>query len=58
MLVENSRDRRTGRLKGITANYITVLLDGDDHRMNTFQDVRLTSPHDSQTMMGELLSGS
>ena len=24
VLVENRRDRRTGRLKGITSNYITV----------------------------------
>ena len=55
VLVENRRDRRTGRLKGITSNYITVLVEGDDDLMNTFQEVRLTGLHDGQTMVGSLI---
>jgi len=54
VLVENRRDRGTGQLKGITSNYITVLVEGDDHLMNTFQEVRLTGLHDEQTMVGKL----
>ena len=55
VLVENQRDRRTGRLKGISANYITVLVEGRDDLMNTFQEVRLTGLHDDQSMIGQLL---
>ena len=55
VLVENRRDRRTGRLKGVSANYITILVEGDDRLMNTFQEVQLTRLHDDQSMIGELL---
>lgn len=54
VLVENRRDRRTGRLKGISANYITVLVEGGDDLMNTFQEVCLTGLHDDQSMIGSL----
>ncbi len=54
VLVENRRDRRTSRLKGVTSNYITVLMDGGDDLMNTFQEVRLIGLHDDQTMIGSL----
>ena len=55
VLVENKRDRRTGRLKGVSSNYITILVEGDDGLMNTFQEVQLTGLHDDQSMIGELL---
>ncbi len=35
--IEDKRDRATGRLKGVTSNYLTVLVDGEDAPMN--QDV-------------------
>ena len=54
VLVENRRDRQTNRLKGITSNYITVLMEGDDRLMNTFQEVSLTGLHDEKTMVGSL----
>jgi threonylcarbamoyladenosine tRNA methylthiotransferase MtaB len=57
VLVENRRDRQTGHLKGLTSNYITVLMEGDDLLMNTFQEVRLNGLHDDQTMTGTLLTG-
>ena len=53
VLVENRRDRQTNRLKGITSNYVTVLMEGGDDLMNTFQEVHLIGLHDAQTMIGE-----
>ncbi len=34
VLVEHRRDRRTGLLKGISANYLTILIEGDERLMN------------------------
>ena len=39
VLIENQRDRRTGLLKGLTANYLPILIDGDDRLMNRIVDV-------------------
>jgi threonylcarbamoyladenosine tRNA methylthiotransferase MtaB len=53
VLVENKRDRRTGRLRGLTANYLTFVFDGPDAIMNRIvavqaeerlPDGRLTGP--------------
>jgi threonylcarbamoyladenosine tRNA methylthiotransferase MtaB len=41
VLVEQKRDRLTGLLKGLTSNYIPVLIDADDSLMNTFATVTL-----------------
>ena len=41
VLVEGRRDRSTGLLRGITANYIPVLFTGDDALMGTLQRVKL-----------------
>lgn len=44
VLVEEGRDRKTGRLKGFTGNYIPVLLrDGGRELMNRFADVVIES---------------
>jgi threonylcarbamoyladenosine tRNA methylthiotransferase MtaB len=44
VLVEESRDRKTGRLKGFTGNYIPVcLLGGSRSMMNSFVDVIIES---------------
>ena len=37
VLVEETRDKHSGRLKGLTGNYIPVLIDGPDRLGNTFQ---------------------
>ncbi len=34
VLVEHRRDRNTGLLKGISANYLTILIEGDERLMN------------------------
>ena len=40
-LVENKRDRTTGRFKGVTSNYINVLVDGGDDLKNRLIQVRI-----------------
>ncbi len=40
VLVEHRRDRTTGWLKGLTANYIPTLIEGDDRLMNQILTVQ------------------
>jgi threonylcarbamoyladenosine tRNA methylthiotransferase MtaB len=40
VLVQSRRDRRTGRLKGLSANYLSFLVDGGDDLMNRIVDVQ------------------
>ena len=42
VLIEGKRDRATGYLKGLTRNYIPVLVDGGDELMHQVIQVRLT----------------
>lgn len=42
VLVLSKRERTTGKLVGLTDNYINVLFDGDDTMFNTFQTVIVT----------------
>ena len=44
VILEDRRDRETGYLKGISANYLTVLTDAPDHNKNTRISCRLTGP--------------
>ncbi|WP_319408997.1 tRNA (N(6)-L-threonylcarbamoyladenosine(37)-C(2))-methylthiotransferase MtaB [uncultured Desulfosarcina sp.] len=41
VLVEETRDRTSGRLKGFSDNYIPVTFDGPDDLANTFQPVEI-----------------
>jgi tRNA A37 methylthiotransferase MiaB len=41
VLVEETRDRTTGRLKGFSDNYLPVRFDGPDDLINTFQTVEI-----------------
>lgn len=47
VLIEKRPDKHTGKLKGVTGNYINVLIDGDigdyEGMFNTLQKVRLTT---------------
>jgi len=54
VLVEETRDPRSGMLKGVTANYIKVLLNGDDEMQNTFQNVRIERILDDRTVWGRV----
>ena len=42
ILVEHSRDKKTGKLKGLTGNYISVLIDGSDELKGKLVKVRAT----------------
>lgn len=54
VLIENSRDRETGMLKGYTDNYIPVLLEGKDKLMNKLINIRITGLS-ADAVAGELI---
>ena len=54
VLVEQTRDPRTAKLKGVTSNYIKVLVDGENSLQNTFQTVHINRLFDDQTLEGRL----
>ncbi len=56
VLVEGSRDKKTGMARGKTRNYIPVLLEGDSGGLeNTFVRVSLKGVHRQQGMTGTIL---
>jgi len=55
ILVENKRDRTTGRLKGVTSNYISVLVDGGDDLMNRLFRVRINRVDQKNRVMGSII---
>ncbi len=56
VLVETTPDAKTGRLKGVTSNYIKVILDKNAGIENTFQNVRIEGIHNTQSVIGRVLS--
>jgi len=56
VLVETTPDAKTGRLKGVTSNYIKVLLDKHDGIKNRFQQVRIEAIRDTQSVVGRVLT--
>ena len=56
VIIEKNRDKKSGLLKGITKNYINVLVNGDDSLKDTLQRVRLTAISDySEKMLAEVI---
>jgi len=55
VILEDRRDRETGYLKGISANYLTVLTDAPDHNKNTRISCRLTGPVVAGGIMGQAI---
>ncbi len=54
VLIEKHPDKKTGRLKGVTRNYLTVILNSDDLSLtNTLQKVKLKEYSDDK-IYGEL----
>ena len=51
-LVVNVRDRATGMLRGITSNYIPVLIDGPDTLKNRVIRVKIEKPNESNLVFG------
>ena len=40
-MIESKRDRKSGLLKGISSNYLPVLIEGDDKMKNTIANVEI-----------------
>ena len=55
VLIEGKRDRATGHLKGLTKNYIPVLVEGNDELMHRVIQTRLTKIEHGR-VFGECLS--
>ncbi len=55
VLVEEKRDRVSGRLKGMTSNYLTILMEGPDHFKNTIVPVRIDRLFDAHSLGGTVL---
>lgn len=53
ILVERTRDKKSGMLKGMTDNFLTVHFDGDDSLKNNFVSLRLCR-YESGMIFGEL----
>ena len=53
--IEDKRDRTTGRLKGVTSNYLTVLVEGDDALMNRDVIVRIGEQIEGLRVRGEIV---
>jgi threonylcarbamoyladenosine tRNA methylthiotransferase MtaB len=56
VLVETRRDAATGLLKGLTGNYLTVLIDGADRHMNTIVPALLQGIQSPRALQGEILA--
>jgi len=54
VLVESTRDKKTGCLKGFTSNYIPVLFDGPDKMKNTMVHVTIEKMTKSMLLRGVL----
>jgi threonylcarbamoyladenosine tRNA methylthiotransferase MtaB len=50
ILVESTRHAATGLLKGLSSNYIPVLIDADDDQINKLVTVKLTDQIDDALM--------
>ncbi len=54
ILIEKSRDKATGRLKGLTGNYISVLIDAKDDLINEVVKVKITDIS-GDNLVGEII---
>lgn len=56
VIIEKKRDKKSGRLKGVTKNYINVLIDADDSYKDKLVKVKLTNLSEySEKMIAEIL---
>ena len=51
IIVENSRDKKTGLLKGMTDNFISVPINGPDEYMGRLVKVRINSIEDAAEVL-------
>ncbi len=55
ILIEGVRDDASGQLKGMTSNYIPVMVEGKDHLKNTLAKARIIRFQGEAAMSGEIL---
>ncbi len=56
VIVEKQRDKKSGLLKGVTKNYINVLIDADDHYKDKLAKIKLTTLSEyNEKMIAKLL---
>jgi threonylcarbamoyladenosine tRNA methylthiotransferase MtaB len=55
ILIEGVRDDASGHLKGMTSNYIPVMVEGKDHLKNTLAKARIIRFQGEATMSGDIL---
>ena len=56
VLIEKHPDKKSGLLKGVSGNYLTVLINSrDEHLLNTLQQVRITKYEDGK-IYGEFVN--
>lgn len=58
VLVENKPDRGTGWLKGLSANYIHVLIDGDNDLKNRLIQVKVTQVDEKSRIFGSVVGAT
>jgi len=51
VIIEKNRDKKTKLLKGVTKNYINVLINGSDKYKDTLQNVKLTDVFENSNKM-------
>ena len=57
IIVEKQRDKKTGLLKGMTKNYINILIDDDDKYKDTIQKVNITGfSKDKEKLMAQIVT--
>lgn len=56
ILIESSRDKKTGNLKGLTSNYIPVLLDGPDLLKNKLVHVKIETMNKNLQLIGRVMN--
>lgn len=54
VLIESKRDKSTGCLKGITSNYVPVLVNGEDVLKNTLINVRIEKINSNNIVFGAI----
>ncbi len=54
ILIEGARDEATGLLKGLTSNYIPVMVEGNDHLRNTLAKARIIRFQGEAAMFGKI----
>ena len=55
ILIEKNPDKKTGLLKGVTPNYLTVYLNAcDKNLLNTIQNIKITTKDSSDKLFGEI----